>query len=96
LLDSLANTYRWLVDHDQHDEARQILAALEAKSEDDVYVLTQWREIDESVRFERVHAVRWRDLLRGKVSGDTKTLRRLVLGAGTQLMQQFGGINIMR
>ena len=34
-------------------------------------------------------------LRRNKDPSDTKTLRRLLLGANTQLMQQFGGINIM-
>jgi hypothetical protein len=42
----------------------------------------------------RENAVRWFDLLR-KTENDTKTLRRLVLGAGSQFIQQFGGINIM-
>lgn len=40
--------------------------------------------------------MRWRDLLRGKSRGQegTKTFRRLILGAGSQFMQQFVGINV--
>lgn len=48
--------------------------------------------------YEREHAIRWRDLITGKnkrTDGDTKIVRRLLLGAGTQAMQQFGGINII-
>ncbi|KAF7353306.1 Sugar transporter [Mycena sanguinolenta] len=91
----LPESPRWLVNRDRHDEATAILATLEAKEQNDVYVVTKLREIVESVVYEREHAVRWRDLLRGKVTGDTKTIRRLLLGAGTQFMQQFEGINIM-
>ncbi|CAJ0547200.1 Ff.00g018270.m01.CDS01 [Fusarium sp. VM40] len=50
-----------------------------------------------SVNYEREHTIKWKDILlkRNKDTADTKTLRRLLLGANTQLMQQFGGINIM-
>ena len=72
---------------DRHTEALQIIAALEAKPIDDVIVQTQLREIDESVKYELQNMIRWRDLFRGKVTGNTKTIRRLLLGAGTQLMQ---------
>lgn len=91
----LPESPRWLVAHDRHTEAVQVLAALEAKEVDDVIVATQLREIDDSVKYELQHQTRWRDLLRGKVTGETKTIRRMLLGAGTQLMQQFEGINIM-
>jgi len=91
----LPESPRWLVGKDRHTEALQIIAALEAKPIDDVIVQTQLREIDESVKYELQNMIRWRDLFRGKVTGNTKTIRRLLLGAGTQLMQQFEGINIM-
>lgn len=91
----LPESPRWLVNQDLHDEALEIMACLEAKELDDPIVVTFQREVIESVQYERLHAVRWRDLLRGKVTGETKTIRRLLLGAGTQLMQQLQGINIM-
>ena len=54
------------------------------------------KEIVYTVQYEREHAVKWKDLLRGR-TGDqagTKTIRRLILGAGTQAIQQLSGINV--
>ena len=89
--------YRWLMAHGRSNEARDIIAALEAKPGSDPYVVTQMQEIEFSVKYERENSMRWRDILLGKRSetGDTKSLRRLLLGAGTQFIQQFEGINIM-
>ncbi|EMR61752.1 putative mfs sugar protein [Eutypa lata UCREL1] len=93
----LPESPRWLVAHGRQDEARSIMAALEAKPEFDPYIITQMQEIEFSVKYERENSLSWRDILMGKKSetGDTKTLRRLLLGAGTQFIQQFEGINIM-
>lgn len=68
-----------------------MLACIEAKAVDDPYVTTQHDEIKFSIEYEREEAIRWRDLLRGTKTDGTKTLRRLLLGAGTQAMQQFQG-----
>ena len=47
------------------------------------------------VDFEREHGVSWWDLLRGRTGGaKTSTVRRLILGAGTQAMQQLAGIYV--
>jgi MFS family permease len=73
----------------------EIIAAIENKSTTDSYVLTQVREVEYSVDYEREHTVSWRNLFLGRHTGDTKTMRRLLLGAGTQFMQQFEGINIV-
>ena len=87
---------RWLIAHEYEDEAFQILADLENKSTDDPFVITQHKEIVYTVQYEQAHAVKWRDLLRGRTGdkGGTKTIRRLLLGAGTQAMQQLSGINV--
>lgn len=84
----------WLIQHDRPAEATQVLAAIEAKAEDDPFIIAQRNEIEYSVQYEREHAVRWRDIFKDQ-TGSTKTVRRLLLGAGTQFMQQFEGINIM-
>ncbi|GAW15575.1 hypothetical protein ANO14919_049890 [Xylariales sp. No.14919] len=92
----LPESPRWLIAHGHTEEAVSILASLEAKQIDDPYVVTQLEEIEYSVKYEMEHTVKWRDLI--SFRGDehnTHTVRRLVLGVGTQFMQQFGGINIM-
>ena len=85
---------RWLIAHDYEDEAFSILADLENMSEDDPFILTQHKEIVQAVAFERANTVSWGKLLTGKTGdkGGTKTLRRLLLGMGTQMMQQLSGI----
>lgn len=88
--------YRWLTAHGREAEALEVICCLEAKPADDAYVTTLHDEIAYSISYERQNAVRWRDIfLRRKHPNDTKTIRRLLLGAGTQFMQQFEGINIM-
>ncbi len=49
------------------------------------------------MQYERENNVRWRDLLRGRTGGQagTCTIRRLILGMGTQAMQQLAGINVL-
>lgn len=73
------------------DDAERILADLEGTDVDDPYIITQSKDIQWAVQYEKDHAVRWRDLLRGR-TGDqagTHTIRRVILGMGTQAMQQL-------
>lgn len=91
----LPESPRWLIAHDRDDEVIPILADLEDKTVNDPFIKAQYEEIRFSVEYERKNAIRWRDILRGRTQSGTKTIRRLLLGAGTQAMQQFGGINIM-
>lgn len=92
----LPESPRWLIAHEYEDEAFQILADLEDKDSNDPFILTQHKEIVYTVQYERENAPRWLDLLKGKTGdkGGTCTMRRLILGAGTQFMQQFAGINV--
>ncbi|KAI4729371.1 general substrate transporter [Aureobasidium sp. EXF-10728] len=91
----LPESPRWLIAHDKEREAIQILTDLDDKPIDHAYVIAQHQEIAYGVQYEREHAIKWGDLLRGRTQDGTKSVRRLLLGAGTQFMQQFGGINIM-
>ncbi|KAL8950719.1 MAG: hypothetical protein Q9222_003255 [Ikaeria aurantiellina] len=57
--------------------------------------LTITPEIQWAAQFERENGMSWMDLLKGKTgAGNTCTIRRLLLGAGTQAMQQLAGINV--
>ncbi|KAL4963229.1 sugar porter family MFS transporter [Aspergillus stella-maris] len=91
----LPESPRWLLSHDRDEEGIEVLACIEGMRPDDPYIKTQYDEIKYSINYERDNAIRWRDLLRRNKSDGTKTLRRLLLGAGTQAIQQFQGINIM-
>ncbi|KAL9068627.1 MAG: hypothetical protein Q9161_006065 [Pseudevernia consocians] len=90
----LPESPRWLIAHGQVEEAEQIIADLEATTVDDAYVITESKEIQWAVQFERENGVSWWDLLRGKSGNGTSTIRRLILGAGAQAMQQLAGINV--
>lgn len=73
------------------DEAEIILADIEGLDVNDPFIITQSKDIQWAVQYEKDHAVRWRDLLRGR-TGDqagTHTIRRVLLGMGTQAMQQL-------
>jgi hypothetical protein len=78
------------------EEAESILAAVEGREVNDPFIITQSKDIQWAVQYEKDHAVRWRDLLRGR-TGDhagTHSIRRILLGMGTQAMQQLSGINV--
>lgn len=90
----LPESPRWLLTKGRDAEAIQILADLEGRDcpIDDPKILAERNEIIYAIELERQAGVTWGQLLRGK--GGTGTLRRLLLGAGTQAMQQFSGINV--
>ncbi len=90
----LPESPRWLIAHDQVEEAEQIIADPEAKDLDDAYVVTESKEIQWAVQYERENGVSWADLLKGRSGKGTATVRRLLLGAGAEAMQQLAGINV--
>ncbi|KAF9005150.1 general substrate transporter [Cyathus striatus] len=91
----LPESPRWLLAHGYEEEGVHVLAALEGGDvtpKDDV-IVNERDEILEAVRLEKEHAPSWKDIIRGK-TGDTGMMQRLILGAGTQWMQQLVGINV--
>ncbi|KAG5650507.1 hypothetical protein H0H81_011997 [Sphagnurus paluster] len=91
----LPESPRWLLAHGYEQEGVQVLVALEGNGIDatDDFIVDQRDEILEAVKIEKENAPTWSDIIHGN-TGDTGMIQRLLLGAGTQWMQQLVGINV--
>jgi len=84
---------RWLCLKDRHQEARVVIARLQAKPVDDDSVGESLQLIIDTVAHERTfQEVSWKEVFS---NNEQQTFRRITLGAGTSLMQQMGGINVV-
>jgi MFS family permease len=93
LLPLMVESPRWLCYVDRVDEAHAVLARLAKTDLDDPVVKGELRVIADTIAAEMAHGkVGWRDVFHG---GESQNFRRIVLGAGTSVFQQMGGINVV-
>ena len=93
LLYFMPESPRWLCYMDRHAEAQVVMARLQSKPADDASVRAEITLIMETIANEKQEdSVGWREVFSG---GEQQNLRRILLGAGTSLMQQLGGINVV-
>jgi len=84
---------RWLCFKDRHAEAQIVLARLAARDPEDQFVKSELKIISNAIAAEQAGGViGWREALSG---GEQQNFRRIVLGLGTSVFQQMGGINVV-
>lgn len=89
----LPETPRWLTSKGRHDEARQVIAAIADKPEDDAEVTKLHDSILKTVEYEAAleSESTWSEFFGG---GETQNFRRMCLCFGIQFMEEMGGINM--
>ncbi|KAH6653109.1 general substrate transporter [Truncatella angustata] len=88
----LPESPRWLLSHGREAEAATVIAALENKRRDHEVVENQITVINDAIRAAGMASgnTSFRELF---TNGKTQHFRRLLLGAGSQMMQQLSGCN---
>ncbi|KAI8625530.1 general substrate transporter [Xylariaceae sp. FL1651] len=92
LMINLPESPRWLLAHDRVDEATTILAALNGEHRANPELKTQLGHLRDAIRAsgQLDNKTKFSDLFTG---GPTQHLRRTLLGASSQMMQQLSGCN---
>lgn len=90
----LPDSPRLLIRKGQYDDAKEVLAVLEGNgaTPESPSVLHQFAIIKDVLDREHVNTYTWFQLLTGK--GPNGVLRRMILGAWMQAMNQISGINV--
>ncbi|KAK2841583.1 hypothetical protein FQN49_006116 [Arthroderma sp. PD_2] len=90
----LPDSPRLLIRKGKYDEAQEVLAALEGNgaTRDSHSVKTQFNVIKDILDRENLNSYTWLQLMTGK--GPSGVLRRMILGAWMQAMNQVSGINV--
>lgn len=74
-------------------EIKEVIARLLQKTPDEGEVLQKLQEIQSIVSHEaEIQSVGWREIFH---NDPQQTFRRILLGAGANFMQQFGGVNVV-
>lgn len=86
---------RWLLLHDRTEEGHEALRRYLGKglTLDDETVMKELMSIRGAIEIERLSQISFKEVILGR--DRSGHLRRLLLGCGTQFMQQFGGINAL-
>lgn len=88
----LVESPRWLCLKDRHEQAAAALARLYGKPVDDPEVREQLDIMIETIAEERAEGeIGWKEVFR---NGKQQTFRRICLGAGANVIQQIGGVNV--
>lgn len=95
VLPFLPESPRWLLLQDRHEEALNVIARLMGKNVDihNEEVTTEFLSIRSAIHAERKDELPILDVLLFR--DKTQNLRRMLLSMGTQLMQQFSGVNAL-
>ena len=91
----LPDSPRLLIRKGRHEEALEVLAALEGQGEtpNSPATILQFKIIKDVLDREHMTDYSWYQLITGH--GPAGVIRRMVLGAGMQAMNQLCGINII-
>jgi MFS family permease len=93
LLPFTAESPRWLCYMDRHEDALAVLARLGKVPTTDKDVRGELKLISETIAEEKANGkVGWRECISG---GEQQNFRRILLGIGTSMFQQMGGINVV-
>ncbi|KAI9930773.1 hypothetical protein ASPWEDRAFT_182739 [Aspergillus wentii DTO 134E9] len=89
----LPETPRWLVQHDRHEEARAVIAAIEDKPLDDAEITKTILDIQVGLEEEqRGGPFRFMELF---TWGEVQNLRRMLITISIEIGQQFTGSNMI-
>ena len=92
----LPDSPRLLIRKGKHDEAREVIAALEGHGTtvDSPEVKNQFNVIKDILDREQVKSYSWLQLVTGRGPEGSALMRRMILGAWMQVMNQISGINV--
>lgn len=95
VLPFLPESPRWLLLQDRHEEALVVISRLMGKNVDihDEEVKAEFLSIRSALQAERRDELPIMDVLLFR--DKTQNLRRMLLSMGTQMMQQFSGVNAL-